>query len=795
MKSQFYRKFLFACCIIVLLFSAFIDFSVAAPVTGHPRLWVRSGDLPRLRSWAANTNPVYQNGLAAVAAQAKVNMDAGHVPNDDDGGASWTEYPSEMYAELFAFMSLIGPTQAVRDDYAKRSVQVLMYVINKAALGPAENQPFRSPAFSTSDRSRWWGESFALTVDWIYPYLTASQKAAIRKVFLRWSQENMVAETTNNNHPEPQGVVNDPVLTQNRSLVRWSSNNYYEAHMRNIGLMSMALDAGDDTNGTLRSYLRYATGSWLYVVDNLLRTDERGGLAAEGFEYSPQSRSYVAQFLWALQSAGQNDPTLWGRQVVLTGNPFWQAFIPAYLHSLSPATSIPGDGLEYIGPVYSPAWYGDGQNYWAVDAIDVFGPLGLHAYARGDLTQLNAARWIQKHLPPGGPNVLLERAQDDNSFRGAILYFMLFGPQAPTPTDPRPQYLLHHYAAGTGHLLARTGWDSGASWFTYSLGWNRIDHQHGDGNNFELYRKGEWLTKERTGYGVVSGLGYVGCSDYHNTLAIENAKPARPNDDWRTLNWQCGGQWSLLNNGDGKIKVMSIKPSFAYAMGDATPLYNSNDEGLNDVAHASRSIVWLKPDHIIVYDRAATSVAGRFKRFWLQLPKNPVITGNRATVTTAKGQKLFITTLQPQAASITADAAKPGGEENDETANNEPMQYRLRVTLPSNPMEIRFLHVLQGADKSTDYDQPRLIESRFGNAYTGTVVNNTAVLFPKRLNVTFTNMSYTAPQTTLSHIITGLKPGAGYNVSFAASGVDNLVTIRQGTVYHADDGGVLMVSN
>ena len=35
---------------------------------------------------------------------------------------------------------------------------------------------------------------------------------------------------------------------------------------------------------------------------------------------------------------------------------------------------------------------------------------------------------------------------------------------------------------------------------------------------------------------------------------------------------------------------------------------------------ASRSIVWLAPDTIVVYDRAASKTDGRFKRFWLNLP-------------------------------------------------------------------------------------------------------------------------------------------------------------------------------
>jgi hypothetical protein len=68
-----------------------------------------------------------------------------------------------------------------------------MAVMHEAAQGEAPGQPFRDRDFSIDDRARWWGEGFALTVDWIYPYLTTQDKATIRQVFLRWANENRTA--------------------------------------------------------------------------------------------------------------------------------------------------------------------------------------------------------------------------------------------------------------------------------------------------------------------------------------------------------------------------------------------------------------------------------------------------------------------------------------------------------------------------------------------------------------------------------------------------------------------------
>ena len=142
--------------------------------------------------------------MAALVEEAKADMEAGFVPDMDDGDTSWVEYPTEMYAELFAFMSLISNDEVTRDDYAQRARMLLMHVMNQAVLGEADGEAFRYIGFSTRDRSRWWGEAFPLTVDWIYSYLTVQDKQVIREVFLRWIAENLDAEISGYNHPEQQ---------------------------------------------------------------------------------------------------------------------------------------------------------------------------------------------------------------------------------------------------------------------------------------------------------------------------------------------------------------------------------------------------------------------------------------------------------------------------------------------------------------------------------------------------------------------------------------------------------------
>ncbi len=638
----------------------------------HPRLIVRAADVTRLRSWASAANPLWSQGLSVLAGTAKEAMDDGRVPGEDGGSDAWEEYPTESYAELFAFLSLVDSDTAARADYGRRARDLLMHVIERALPGAGgDDEPFRDPGFSTGDRSRWSGEAFALTLDWAYSSFSAADKARIRTVFLRWSREQYTGYplgALDGVVPTPGGRSGDPALLRIRKSVRWSLNNYYLAHARNLGLMALALDPRDDPGGTLRRQLDAVTGQWLYVIDHALRADAAGGLSPEGFQYGPNSAGSIAQLLLAIRTAGEP-------RSAIDANPFWRQYVPALLHSLPPSPTRAQGEQAWQGQLWQPAVFGSADDYWAPDLIKSLGPLALTAALAGDRATVDAVRWIETHVPPGGRARLLERVGNTDQFLNAILYFLLLDPRAGVPADPRPRLPLTHFASGLNRLLERTCWCRNARLFTYALMWNAIDHQRGDGNDFGFYRAGEWLTKQRTGYGSSASF-----TDYHNSVAIENDEPEHSEDGRRREIWKRGDQWVYDPAGDPRLMSRSAGPGFVHLTGDATNLYNSHYEHATDVLHASRSIVWLKPDTIVVYDRAATRSNGRFKRFWLQLPALPAVDGDRAVMTTGR-QQLVVTSLLPRNARITGERAEDVGE----PATEEPMKYRLRVEDPREP--------------------------------------------------------------------------------------------------------------
>jgi len=772
------------------------------PVTGHPRIWITANDLPRLRAWAVSTNPMYAQGLQKVALRAKSDMDSNQLVCTTT--ISETINFCEITAELFAFMSLVDPVSTEASDYAQRARTILMdRLVAPLLQGPHD------PAFIADNRSRWTGEAFFTTVDWIYPSLTPADKSKLLQLYTIWANDLINANTTTDGHPDPLGngpgftytydllkpYENSPVLVSDRNVVRFSGNNYYTSELRLLTLLSLVLDPQDDPNNDIRKFLSTATGTRGYVLDNLMSNDCKGGLFAEGFEYSPQTTAYLAQYFLALHTAGVDDPGKYGPQVVLNNNPFWSDLLADVFHTLSPAPLNDPSTYNPMGfdsPVYLPSNYGDMQRYLFRAEAALLGPLALYAQSRGDNSTLNLIRWAVAYLPPGGIDGLVRRGGDSSDFPGklqSIFYFLLFDPSVDPKglADPRLSMAVNQYIPGIGNLYSRTGWDTGATWFHFRSGWNAVDHQHRDALSFNFYRKGEWLTKGLASYSL-------GLTNTYNSMTIQNAPVSRT--DYRLQISNTGSQWSMVEDtaaaraaAQNFIKAYAFANGYTYALGDVTYLYNSEHESLSDVSHASRSIVWIKPDFVITYDRAETAntTQNRFKQTWVQTINQATIAGNRAIAVNNSGQQLVITSLLPANAAMTTEQT-----DTAEAAAAEPIKFRVKINAVGEPQNVRFLTILQGADSGASPENPTYIQNTGGTSFEGVAIHGIAVLFPHNMNdgISISSLSYTAPAGVNIHMITGLAPNTSYSVSMGST-----VTISPGPGIASNAGGVLILGD
>jgi hypothetical protein len=643
----------------------------------------------------------------------------------------------------------------------------------------------------------------------------------IRRVFLRWANDNVHAATSGNEHPEPIGVLNDARLLADKKRLRWAINNYFTGHMRQLVLYALSLDAADDPpldpsappgklGNTLRSYLDDAIGAWLYQQYAVYEDPAvsapalgvppeglgaaSGGLSPEGFLYGI-SVGALHEALLALYTAGYRDPRTLGPQIRLIDSGFWDRHTDGILHSLV-AEPQPVPGEPHLGAVYQVHAFGDVQRFWLVNEYAAsFLSLIVHATATGNTRERDRARWIAVNALEGGAAGLAKRVSNiwGNGYASqAILYFLALDPALPPAPDPRPALPTTFFDRSIGRVVARTAWGPAATAFDYKCSWETIGHQFGDCNEFQMWRKGEWLVKERTGY---ANDVWVITSEYHNTLAIQNK--AAGGDKPRSLQWfesgtwERGGQFTLgLGAGDPTVLV-SLGAGWVHAQGDATVLYNrpSNlpGDGALEVTHASRSIAWLKPDFIVVYDRATTRSDKLFKRFYLVSGGDPEVNGKLTTFTTPKGQKLYVHTLLPQAAVLTPAKA----ESFNQLANGEPSRSKLRVEDPAAPRDVRFLHVLQGADAGAAPAAVSAVQSSAGTPFAGASVGTFAAVFPVDLAAPFTRVTYSVPASVTAQIVGGLRPGGAYDVAFKPAGSTVEVTVSAGTAYVADAGGVI----
>ena len=819
--------------LLVALWAAVLAPAVSAqPVTGHPRLWITAADLPRLRSWAVPTNPVYAQGLKPALDSALVTYQSFFPggqpasPFPDGGSSNWEQYPVEAYAEFFAFHSLVDPDPSARVQYAQYARNLLMHGIDQAALGAAAGQPYRDPDFAVYNRSRWWGEGWALTVDWIHdavdaqghPILTAEDRAKVRTVFLRWVDECLNAATSGNEHPQPVGVLSDPQLLADTEQLRWALNNYYHGHARHVTLMSLALDPSEDPGGTLTGHVANATGAWLYQIYALLEKAPTvvaayglppgttglgmgsGGASAEGFEYGT-SISHVLESLLALRTAGYDDVALSGPQIDLIRSGYWDLFVQGFLGSLSPASRV-HPSVAYLGPLYQMSAYGDVQHLYITQSwIEPFGALSALDRTLGNTARMARSRWVLQHVIEGGAAGLLGRVANiwGNAYATfSILQFMAFDPGAPVE-DPRTGAPTSFWDPSSGRLLARTDWGTEASLFAFRGSWKTISHQVGDAGGFDFLREGEWLTKELSGY---SSSGVLGTPQYKNSLSIQNhcdCPSGQPPLAWfEGTAWTSGGQW-VVGAGAGDPTVLgSAGTGWAYVHADLTNLYNRPDvwvpqNAALDVTHASRSLVWLAPDHVVVYDRAETATAGLFKRFHLNFVASPVVAGSLVTETLPSGQQLFVRTLLPAAAQTTVEALDPADLGGDDVAELEPSTYRMTVEDPSRPAAVRFLHVLGGADAGGAAEAVQRVTSTGGTAFDGAAVAGRVALFPVDATAPFTSLAYTAPAGTRQHLIGGLTPNGTYDASLQAGGGGIAVLVVPGTTVRADPAGLLVL--
>ena len=213
---------------------------------------------------------------------------------------------------------------------------------------------------------------------------------------------------------------------------------------------------------------------------------------------------------------------------------------------------------------------------------------------------------------------------------------------------------------------------------------------------------------------------------------------------------------------------------------------------MQDIQQATRNIIWIKPDHIVVYDRATSLHAGLFKQFNVNVVAIPSIAGHSFNEVTPGGQQLFVQTLLPTNATLTYVPINSITTLSQE----EPSVGRVVIEDTNNPVDIRFLHVLQGADAKATPDGISQVASTGGNFFEGATVRGVVALFPvNALSNNFTTVTYSVPISITNHYVAGLTPNSAYEISRTITGTSQQVTVTLGGRLMSDAAGLLSFNN
>lgn len=536
---------------------------------------------------------------------------------------------------------------------------------------------------TSRDEFRWEGESLISIFDWCFQSLAPNQVADMVE---RWN-----------------GYMDREIrLSEERNLGEEGdeANNYWWGGTSNY--LSWGI-ASHGVNPRAQEFIDFALdtrfGEWF---PRWYGHFGKGGVFPEGSAYGVVNLSYG---LVPFVSAGDfgHDP--------YAHTPYFREAIYALLYGTTPAPTTTTSGAA---GAYSLFPFNDDELFYEGAVLDNRTYLGNFARYFGTRNATanagHAAAWLVRTQTPSD---WLFRALGDGDA----------GDIATLPLD--------YYAPGAQVLQARTSHGADATQLHLQLGTpGGTGHRHLDAGNFQLWRKGRWLTRESTGYsdrlvayGQPTGSAVTIDSSEapaHNTLLVQGRTTGTWVGEHAPRPIPPGGSTNMDDPLDlPQVRRLQHASAFAYVATDYSGAYRHHVDTRVDWPYADkvwREFLFIRPlQAVVVLDRIRTSsdslrpfysgggwiwdgpqVAAPdvVRSFVYHFETAPTIASNRVTARVGT-QTSELTTLLPRNPSYRiVDEDTPG----DEQAG----QFRIELD-DAGSAESYFLHVASGYD---DGEQP-----------------------------------------------------------------------------------------
>ena len=298
-----------------------------------------------------------------------------------------------------------------------------------------------------------------------------------------------------------------------------------------------------------------------------------------------------------------------------------------------------------------------------------------------------------------------------------FVYPFLLGDLEHSPQAFKPESLPHaRHFENMGQVFMRSGAGAADTYCLFTCGGVLAQHKHYDALNFVIYHKGHLALDSGTRYSETANgqhlKNYYAQTVAHNCVLIH--QPGEPPASY----WGEGP--AVAKNHGGQHKQLGSVPRafetngrFVYVAADATPCYQHKapDDLPQKTSLVTRQIVFLMPNHFVIFDRVNATDAAYTKQWLLHSAHEPQLTGTTVRADHVQG-RMLCRTLLPEDAVLTP-VGGPGKEfwaagqnwdiEKGKLTDDQLAmmgQWRVEVS-PGQPREDDlFLHVIQVGDQT-----------------------------------------------------------------------------------------------
>lgn len=521
----------------------------------HPRLFFTASEIAALQTKAATTHQEIWLPIKEYT-DSELGFTPPAQPPADSGVTTYRNYGNMLIS--FAFTCVITG-QSNHCGLAKT------YLLTYAGWNQWGEQNYRDLGHAHMLLGN------AIAYDWLYNYLTPSERQIVRQSLADWAQKMYEASSG----PREEGWSN------------WWRKSYMQNHhwINNsaLGIAGLAL-LGEDSHAQL--WVNQATDQMSrvqYLLNNIA-----DGSWHEGYHYQGYGLTLSLPFIYNLKR-------IQGTEIIpdiyLQNYTHWRIY-----------NHLPDTSQVILA-------YGDFEWDWG-------------GYEAHNILRFIASEYGNGHAEWMAQQLIAADGRKANVWVTPWYVFEFFYYNPAIPQLSPVQLTRAQVFSDLEGVIWRTGWDSNDLIFALKTGayggrfafdtftqaiypWENpcqqsgcqlnAGHGHDDMNGFYIYNAGHWLAPEREGVNQSS-------TSLHNTLLIDGQGQYRPADD----NYDTPTNFS---GSDGFLEFTANTLNFDYVAADATRRYK-NIAGIEDI---TRHVLFVRPNYFIMLDNLAANAPHQYE--------------------------------------------------------------------------------------------------------------------------------------------------------------------------------------